>query len=203
MARRASRTTVSRVHPPPAQPWYSPVSVMSAASPTRAELGGSRRTTVTSAKRSPRAESPAASASRSARTPSPSGDATMLTHIRGRSPNSKLIDAARRAVVGSPPAVFFRGGANEEGEEQGKAEGESESDSQGSGYSDRVPGGDALSQRAWCRAGDRFLQGRVRREGGDAHARTRRQARARRAADRRRAGHARRRARRDGLPRSA
>src|SRR5262245_1934464 len=68
MARCASRTTVSRVQPPPAQPWYSPLSVTSAVSPTRAELGGSRRTTVTSAKRSPRSLRLAASGSSSGRT---------------------------------------------------------------------------------------------------------------------------------------
>ena len=60
-AASASRITVGRVQLPPSQPWNSPSGVTTALSPTRAELGGSRRTTVASAKASLRPASSDAS----------------------------------------------------------------------------------------------------------------------------------------------
>src|SRR3954464_11743938 len=89
MARSDSRSPASRVQPPPAQPWYSPLTVTSAASPTRAELGGSRRTTVTSAEDSSRAESFAASASRSGRI-SPSKRWAHASAICGRPEENRV-----------------------------------------------------------------------------------------------------------------
>src|SRR5512144_818772 len=63
-----SLTTDGCVQLPPSQPWKAPAGVTSALSPTRAELGGSRRTTVARTKASPRRARSEASSSRSLRT---------------------------------------------------------------------------------------------------------------------------------------
>src|SRR5260221_5768025 len=61
----ASLTTVGRVQLPPTQPWKVPSRITSATSPTCAEMGGLRATTVASTNGSPRRARSEASSSKS------------------------------------------------------------------------------------------------------------------------------------------